>query len=180
VTPDIITFAKGVTNGAVPMGGMIVRNEIHEAFMQSPAHAIELFHGNTYSGIRLPVLRTRVARSLSDENLFTRARKLETVFEEAVHSLKGAPRVIDIRNCGLAAGIDIEPDASAPGCAARTRCAAPISTRTWSSASRRHDRAGARAHRHESDITRMSTASAPCWRGFPSPRHASGFPRATK
>ena len=116
VTPDIITFAKGVTNGAVPMGGMIVRNEIHEAFMQGPAHAIELFHGNTYSGHPLACAAGIASLDLyRDENLFTRARKLEAMFEDAVHSLKDAPRVVDIRNCGLAAGVDIEPDANAPG-----------------------------------------------------------------
>src|ERR1700759_3426895 len=116
VTPDIITFAKGVTNGAVPMGGMIVSNAVHEAFMQGPAHAIELFHGNTYSGHPLACAAGIASLDLyRDENLFTRARKLETVFEDAVHSLKGAPYVADIRNCGLAAGIDLEPLAGAPG-----------------------------------------------------------------
>jgi beta-alanine--pyruvate transaminase len=116
VTPDIITFAKGVTNGAVPMGGMIVSNDIHEAFMHGPAHAIELFHGNTYSGHPLACAAGLASLDLyRDENLFTRARKIEPMFEEAVHSLKGAPRVVDIRNCGLAAGIDIEPDSQAPG-----------------------------------------------------------------
>ena len=116
MTPDIITFAKGVTNGAVPMGGMIVRNDVHDAFMRGPAHAIELFHGNTYSAHPLACAAGIASLDLyRDENLFTRARKLETVFEDAVHSLKGAPRVVDIRNCGLAAGIDIEPDANAPG-----------------------------------------------------------------
>src|ERR1700742_3382858 len=116
VTPDIITFAKGVTNGALPMGGMIVRNEVHEAFMQGPAHAIELFHGNTYSGHPLACAAGIASLDLyRDENLFTRARKLESMFEDAVHSLKGAARVVDIRNCGLAAGIDIEPDPQAVG-----------------------------------------------------------------
>ena len=137
VTPDIITFAKGVTNGAVPMGGMIVRNEIHDAFMQGPAHAIELFHGNTYSGHPLACAAGLATLDLyRDEDLFTRARKLETVFEEAVHSLKGAPRVVDIRNCGLAAGIDIEPDPNAPGRRGYDAMRRAISTRTWSSASR--------------------------------------------
>jgi len=116
VTPDIITFAKGVTNGAVPMGGMIVSNPVHEAFMQGPAHAIELFHGNTYSGHPLACAAGIASLDLyRDGNLFTRARKLETFFEDAVHSLKGAARVVDIRNCGLAAGIDIEPDPQAIG-----------------------------------------------------------------
>jgi beta-alanine--pyruvate transaminase len=116
VTPDIITFAKGVTNGAVPMGGMIVSNAVHDAFMQGPAHAIELFHGHTYSGHPLACAAGLAALDLyRDENLFARARKIETMFEDAVHSLKSAARVVDIRNCGLAAGIDIEPDANAPG-----------------------------------------------------------------
>lgn len=116
VTPDIITFAKGVTNGAVPMGGVIVSHKIHEAFMSGPDHGIELFHGNTYSGHPLACAAGLATLDLyRDEGLFARARKLESVFEEAVHSLKGAPFVTDIRNCGLAAGIDIEPDANAPG-----------------------------------------------------------------
>jgi beta-alanine--pyruvate transaminase len=116
VVPDMITFAKGVTNGAVPMGGVIVRNAVHDAFMQGPAHAIELFHGHTYSAHPLACAAGLATLDLyRDEDLFARAGKLMPVFEEAVHSLKGAPRVIDIRNCGLAAGIDIEPDPAAPG-----------------------------------------------------------------
>ena len=116
VTPDIITFAKGVTNGAVPMGGVIVSNRIHDAFMSGPDHAIELFHGNTYSGHPLACAAALATLDLyRDEGLFERACKMELVLEEAVHSLKGAPFVADIRNCGMAAGIDIEPDANAPG-----------------------------------------------------------------
>jgi len=117
VIPDIITFAKGVTNGAVPMGGMIVKNEIHDAFMgDAPAHQIEFFHGHTYSGHPLACAAGLATLDLyRDEDLFARARKMESVLEEAVHALKNAPRIIDIRNAGLAAGIDIEPDPSAPG-----------------------------------------------------------------
>ena len=116
VTPDIITFAKGVTNGAVPMGGVIVSNRIHDAFMSGPDNAIELFHGNTYSGHPLACAAALATLDLyRNEGLFERARKMELVLEEAVHSLKGAPFVADIRNCGMAAGIDIEPDANAPG-----------------------------------------------------------------
>ncbi len=117
VTPDIITFAKGVTNGAVPMGGMIVSNKIHDAFMgDGPAHRIEFFHGHTYSGHPLACAAALATLDLyRDEDLFARAAKMEHVLEEAVHGLKNAPRVIDIRNAGMAAGIDIEPDASAPG-----------------------------------------------------------------
>jgi len=117
VVPDIITFAKGVTNGAVPMGGIVVKNDIHDAFMgDQPAHTIEFFHGHTYSGHPLACAAGLAALDLyRDENLFERARKMEPVLEEAVHALKNAPRVIDIRNCGMAAGIDIEPDPAAPG-----------------------------------------------------------------
>jgi beta-alanine--pyruvate transaminase len=116
VTPDIITFAKGVTNGAVPLGGVIVSNRIHAAFMSGPDHAIELFHGNTYSGHPLACAAGLATLDLyREEKLFERGRKMECVLEEAVHSLKGAPYVADIRNCGLAAGIDIEPDPNAPG-----------------------------------------------------------------
>jgi beta-alanine--pyruvate transaminase len=116
VTPDIITFAKGVNNGAVPMGGVIVSSKIHDAFMSGPEHAIELFHGNTYSGHPLACAAGLATLDLyRDEDLFERALKMERVLEGAVHSLKGAPFVTDIRNCGLAAGIDIEPDPNAPG-----------------------------------------------------------------
>ena len=116
VVPDMITFAKGVTNGAVPMGGVIASGKVHDAFMTGPAHAIELFHGHTYSAHPLACAAGLATLDLyRDEDLFARARKLEPVFEEAVHSLKAAPRIVDIRNAGLAAGIDIEPDAQAPG-----------------------------------------------------------------
>ena len=102
MTPDIITFAKGVTNGAVPMGGVIASNKIHEAFMQGPEHGIELFHGHTYSGHPLACAAALATLDLyRDEGLFERARKMERVLEEAVHALKGAPHVVDIRNVGL-------------------------------------------------------------------------------
>ncbi|HLJ52807.1 MAG TPA: aspartate aminotransferase family protein [Rhizomicrobium sp.] len=116
VTPDIITFAKGVTNGAVPLGGVIVSNRIHDAFMSGPEHAIELFHGHTYSGHPLACAAGIATLDLyRDEGLFERALKMERVLEEAVHALKGVRLVADIRDCGMAAGIDIEPDANASG-----------------------------------------------------------------
>jgi beta-alanine--pyruvate transaminase len=84
--------------------------------MTGPDHAIELFHGNTYSGHPLACAAGLATLDLyRDEGLFERALKLERVLEDAVHRLKGAPLVADIRNCGMAAGIDIEPDAKAPG-----------------------------------------------------------------
>ncbi|HEY1707567.1 MAG TPA: aspartate aminotransferase family protein [Rhizomicrobium sp.] len=116
VTPDIINFAKGVTNGAVPMGGSIISAKIHDAFMTGPEHAIELFHGNTYSAHPLACAAGLATLDLyRDEGLYERAKQLEPIFEEAVHSLKGAPFVADIRNVGLAAGIELEPDPNAPG-----------------------------------------------------------------
>jgi beta-alanine--pyruvate transaminase len=115
VTPDIITFAKGVTNGAIPMGGAIVSNRVHEAFMQGPEHQIELFHGHTYSAHPLACAAALATLDLyRDEGLFERARQMEPVLEGAVHMLKGAPFVTDIRNVGMAAGIELEPDPKAP------------------------------------------------------------------
>ncbi|HLY04573.1 MAG TPA: aminotransferase class III-fold pyridoxal phosphate-dependent enzyme [Rhizomicrobium sp.] len=116
VTPDMIVFAKGVTNGAVPMGGVIVSGKIHDAFMQGPENTIELFHGHTYSAHPLACAAALACLDVyRDESLFERARVLESAFENAVHSLRAAPHVVDIRNVGLAAGIDIAPDLSSPG-----------------------------------------------------------------
>jgi beta-alanine--pyruvate transaminase len=116
VTPDIITFAKGVTNGAVPMGGIVVSSKIHDAFMGVADHQIELFHGHTYSAH--PAACAAALATLEiyrDEDLFARARKHEPVLGEAVHALRDAPFVIDIRNVGMAAAIELESDPAAPG-----------------------------------------------------------------
>jgi beta-alanine--pyruvate transaminase len=116
VTPDMINFAKGVTNAAVPLGGTVVCSKVHDAFMSGPDHGIELFHGHTYSGHPLACAAGLATLDLyRDEGLFERAKALEPAFADAVHSLKAAARVTDIRSVGLAAGIDIEPDAAAPG-----------------------------------------------------------------
>ncbi len=117
VTPDIVTFAKGVTNGAVPMGGIIVSNAVHDAFMGGGAdHQIELFHGHTYSAHPLACAAALATLDLyRDEDLFARAAKLEPVLESAVHELRNAPFVKDIRNVGLAAAIELESDHAAPG-----------------------------------------------------------------
>ncbi len=116
VTPDIVTFAKGVTNGAVPMGGAIVSKKIYDAFMTGPEHQIELFHGHTYSAHPLACAAALATLDIyRDEGLFDRAREMERVLEAAVHELKGAPFVSDIRNVGMAAGIELEPDPQAPG-----------------------------------------------------------------
>ncbi len=118
VTPDIITFAKGVTNGIVPMGGVIVREDIYQAFMgaTAPAHAIELFHGYTYSGHPMAAAVGHAALDiLEDEGLIKRARELEPVLETAMHALKGEAGVVDVRNMGLAAAVDIDPIPGQPG-----------------------------------------------------------------
>jgi beta-alanine--pyruvate transaminase len=116
VTPDMICFAKGVTSGAVPLGGVIVASSIHEQLMRGPDQAIELFHGYTYSGHPLACAAGLAALDLyRDEGLFERARAMEPVFAEAVMQLRGAPNVLDIRTVGLAAGIDLAPDPAGPG-----------------------------------------------------------------
>ena len=108
VTPDLLCFAKGITSGAVPMGGVVVRESLYEAFMQGPEHAIELFHGYTYSAHPLACAAGLAALDLyRDENLFERARRLEPRFADAAMTLKGLPGVLDVRTVGLSAGIDL-------------------------------------------------------------------------
>lgn len=116
VTPDLITSAKGLTNGSVPMGAVFVRQEVHHAFMHGPDNAIELFHGYTYSGH--PVACAAALATLDiyrDEQLFERAIKLGPAWEDAAHSLRELPHVVDIRNFGLIAGIELQPRPHAPG-----------------------------------------------------------------
>ena len=114
VTPDMITFAKGVTSGSVPMGGVIVRDGIYAAFMQGPEHVAELFHGYTYSAHPLACAAGLATLELyRQEGLFERARKLEPVWSAAAMTLKGLPNVLDIRTVGITVGIDLaaRPDA---------------------------------------------------------------------
>jgi beta-alanine--pyruvate transaminase len=116
VVPDIMTFAKGVTSGAVPMGGAVVSADIHDALMTGPEHVVELFHGYTYSGHPLATAAALATLSLyEDEGLFERAAALEDAFADAAMSLRGLDLVEDIRTIGLVAGIDLEPLAGAPG-----------------------------------------------------------------
>ena len=116
VIPDIITFAKGVTSGTVPMGGVIVRKGIYDAFMQGPDHAIELFHGYTYSGHPLACAAALATLDVyRDEKLFDAAKTLEPKWCDALMTLKGLPNVADIRCVGLTAGIDLAPIAGSPG-----------------------------------------------------------------
>jgi beta-alanine--pyruvate transaminase len=118
VVPDMITFAKGVTNGCIPLGGVIVRDDIYETFMsaQAPEYAVELFHGYTYSGHPMAAAVGLAALdALESEGLIERAKELEPVLESAVHALKGESGVVDVRNCGLSAGIDLEAFPGKPG-----------------------------------------------------------------
>ena len=115
VTPDIMVTAKGLTNGVIPMGAVMVSAEIHDAFMQGPEHLIEFFHGYTYSGN--PVASAAGLATLEtykEEGLLTRGAALAKVWEDALHSLKGLPHVIDIRNIGLVGAIELEPIAGSP------------------------------------------------------------------
>jgi beta-alanine--pyruvate transaminase len=110
VVPDIMTIAKGVTNATIPMGGAIVRKGIYDAFMQGPENAVELFHGYTYSAH--PVAAAAGLATLDvykEEGLFQRAAELSPYLEDAVHSLKGTSKVIDIRNIGMIGAIELEP-----------------------------------------------------------------------
>ena len=116
VLPDIMTTAKGLTNGAVPMGAVLVRDAVHDALMTGPEQLIELFHGYTYSGHPLACAAAAAALDLyADEGLFARAALLAPRLEAAVHGLRGTRHVIDVRNLGLVAGIELEPRAGAPG-----------------------------------------------------------------
>src|ERR1700687_5935672 len=114
VVPDMITFAKGITSGTVPMGGVLVRKHVYDAFMQGPEHVIELFHGYTYSAHPLACAAGLATLDLyRDEDLFARAKKLEPLWADAVRGRKGRPNVLVIRCVGLTAGIDLasRPDA---------------------------------------------------------------------
>ena len=116
VVPDLITFAKGITSGAVPMGGVIARDGIYEAFMRGPEHVVELFHGYTYSAHPLACAAGLATLDLyRDEKLFERAKKLEPRFADAAMALQGQPGVLDIRTVGLTAGIDLASRPGAPG-----------------------------------------------------------------
>jgi beta-alanine--pyruvate transaminase len=113
VTPDLLCFAKGINSGAVPMGGVIAREGVYNAFMQGPEHTIELFHGYTYSAHPLACAAGLAALDLyRDEQLFERARRLEPGFADAAMTLKDLPGVLDVRTVGISAGIDL---AARPG-----------------------------------------------------------------
>ena len=114
VIPDMICCAKGLTNAAVPMGAVIVRQSIHDAFMAAaPENGIEFYHGYTYSGHPLACAAANATLQVyRDEQLFERAAQMAPVFEAAAHSLRGLPHVKDVRNLGLVCGIELD---SIPG-----------------------------------------------------------------
>jgi beta-alanine--pyruvate transaminase len=115
VTPDIITGAKGLTNGCVPMGCVIVNKTIYDAFMQGP-DGIELFHGYTYSAHPVACAAGLATLGIYEkEGLLTRAKSVARYWEEAIHSLKGAAGLIDIRNYGLIGALEFEPIPGKPG-----------------------------------------------------------------
>ncbi len=115
VTPDIITMAKGLTNAAVPMGAVAVSRHIHDGVVEGAPDGIELFHGYTYSGHPLAAAAGLATLDLyKAEGLFEHAQSLHGYWEEAVHSLKGRRHIIDIRNMGIVAGIELEPRPGAP------------------------------------------------------------------
>jgi beta-alanine--pyruvate transaminase len=117
VTPDLLTLAKGITNATVPMGAVCVRHEIYDTVVNGAGGAgVELFHGYTYSGHPLAAAAGLATLSVyEEEGLFERAASLESYWADAVHSLRGTPNVIDLRNIGLVAAIELEPRAGAPG-----------------------------------------------------------------
>lgn len=116
VMPDMINVAKGLTNGAIPMGAVLVRQDIYDAICQGPEHLPELFHGYTYSGHPVAAAAGLAALDIyQEEGSFEQARALEAVFEEAIHSLADHPKIVDIRNVGLMGAIELAPRDGAPG-----------------------------------------------------------------
>jgi len=115
VQPDLMTVAKGISNGTIPMGAVFVRKGIYDAFMNAPENTIELFHGYTYSAH--PIACAAALATLDtyeEEGLFARAAELAPYWQDAVHSLQGTRNVIDVRNIGLVAGIELEPRPGKP------------------------------------------------------------------
>jgi len=115
VTPDMMTTAKGLTNGVIPMGAVLASADIHDAFMQGDEGMIELFHGYTYSGNPMAsATGLATLTTYKEDGLFENARDLAPYWEDAIHALKGLPHVIDIRNEGLIGAVELEPIAGKP------------------------------------------------------------------
>jgi beta-alanine--pyruvate transaminase len=116
ISPDLITTAKAITNGTIPMGAVFVKSHIHDAFMTGPEWMIDFFHGYTYSGHPMACAASiGTLDTFAEEGLLTRAAELAPYWEERVHTLKCLPHVIDIRNIGLIGAIEFEPDPAQPG-----------------------------------------------------------------
>jgi beta-alanine--pyruvate transaminase len=116
VQPDMITMAKGLTNGAVPMGAVAASDQVYNAFMQGPEGAIELFHGYTYSAHPVACAAGIATQEIyRKEGLFTRASDMAPYWADGVHSLKGLPHVIDLRNLGLIGAVELDPIPGKPG-----------------------------------------------------------------
>lgn len=116
VTPDLMTVAKGITNGCVPMGAVFAKQQIHDVFMNGPEHLIEFFHGYTYSAHPLACAAALATLdTYADDGLLTRAGEMQGYFADALHGLRGLPHVIDIRNIGLVGGVELAPRAGEPG-----------------------------------------------------------------
>ena len=115
VKPDLMTTAKGLTNGTVPMGAVFASNDIHDAFMSGPDHMIEFFHGYTYSAHPLACAAALgTLDTYAEEGLLTRGAEMADYWADAIHSLKGLPHVIDTRNLGLIGAVELEPIAGEP------------------------------------------------------------------
>jgi beta-alanine--pyruvate transaminase len=115
VTPDLMTTAKGLTNGSIPMGAVFAQRKVHDAFMQGPEHLVELFHGYTYSAHPAACAAALATLDIyARESLLTRAAELAPQWENAVHSLKGLPHVVDIRNYGFIGAVELEPRPGKP------------------------------------------------------------------
>ena len=115
VTPDLVTVAKGMTNGTIPAGAVFTHKKIYEALAQGPDNAIDLFHGYTYSGHPMAMAAgLATLQTYAEEQLFERARDLTAYWEDAVHSLRGLPHVVDLRNIGLIGAIEFAPAANKP------------------------------------------------------------------
>ncbi len=115
ILPDMMTTAKGLTNGVIPMGAVLTTADVHDAFMQGPEHMIELFHGYTYSGN--PIASAAGIATLEvyrEEGLFQRAADIAPYWQEALHSLRGQRHVIDVRNMGLIGAVELDPIAGEP------------------------------------------------------------------
>jgi len=116
VTPDLITTAKGLTNGVIPMGGVLVRDHVYDAFMQGPEHMVELFHGYTYSGHPVAAAAGLATMDVyKDEGIFEQASELESTFADILHSFDDHEKVIDVRNFGMMGSIELASRDGAPG-----------------------------------------------------------------